>query len=207
MARMNGRKVETETTAAPGSESPATPETPTIESWEIDRLKPYGRNSRTHSAEQVAKIAKSIEQFGFTNPVLVSEDGTLIAGHGRTMAARRIGMTHVPVIVARGWSEAQRKAYVITDNKLALDAGWDEEMLKLELGDLGEAGFDLDLTGFGQDDLDKLFDNAETKPPDTGQQLDGLTFSVIVRCTSEQQQTELLERFEAEGLKCDALIS
>lgn len=209
MARMNGRKAATATTAAPVSESPDTPETLTVESWPIDRLKPYGRNSRTHSPEQVAKIAKSIEQFGFTNPILANEDGTIIAGHGRTLAARRLGMTHVPVIVPKGWTDAQRRAYVILDNKLALDAGWDEDLLKLELGELAEIGLDIAAsTGFDEDELDKLFATVkDAKPPDTGEQLDGLAFSVIVRCTSEQQQSELLERFEAEGLKCEALIS
>lgn len=182
--------------------------TPQVELWAIERLKPYARNSRTHSKDQVARIAKSIQRFGFTNPILVSEDGTIIAGHGRALAAKSIGMTAVPVIVASGWTPEQRKAYVIADNKLALDAGWDEEILKLELGELTEANFDLDLTGFGEEDLNKLFGRVgEQVAPNTGPQLTGLTFSVVVRCSDEQHQSELLERLAGEGLKCEALIS
>jgi len=183
-------------------------ETRQIETWAIDRLKPYARNSRTHSKDQVARIAKSIQRFGFTNPILVAEDGTIIAGHGRTLAAKSLGMLTLPVIVASGWTPDERKAYVITDNKLALDAGWDEEILKLELGELTEANFDLDLTGFGEEDLNKLFGNvADAIKPDTSPQLTGLVYSVVVRCSGEEHQTELLERFETEGLKCEALIS
>jgi hypothetical protein len=180
----------------------------TVEAWPIDRLKPYARNSRTHSAEQIAKIARSIEIFGFTNPILATADGTIIAGHGRTLAAKSIGIETVPVIVCAGWSADQVKAYVIADNKLALDAGWDEAMLKIELGDLTQAGFELELTGFGEEDLNQLFGNvAEAVQPKTGQQLTGLTFSVVVRCTDEAHQGELLAQFEEQGLKCEALIS
>ena len=178
-----------------------------IEIWALDRLKPYARNSRTHSKDQIARIAKSIEEFGFTNPILVAEDGTIIAGHGRSMAAALLKMTTVPVIVASGWTATQRKAYVIADNKIALDAGWDEELLKLELGELAETDFDLDLTGFNEDALDKLFGRIAQDVVDTSPQLSGLSYSVVVRCTSEEHQTEMLERFEGEGLKCEALIS
>lgn len=181
---------------------------PVIEAWPVEKLIPYARNSRTHSEDQVARIAQSIARFGFTNPVLVNEDGTIIAGHGRTMAAKRLGMAAVPVIVAHGWTPEEQRAYVIADNKLALDAGWDEDLLKLELGELAEAGFELALTGFGEEDLDKLFGRiADEVEPDASPQLDGMTYSVVVRCTSEQHQTQLLEQFEAEGLKCEALIS
>ena len=96
-----------------------------VERWPIDRLVPYARNARTHSDAQVAQIAGSIREWGWTMPMLVDEDGTLIAGHGRVLAARQLGLTEMPVMVARGWSEAQKRAYVIADNKLALNAGWD----------------------------------------------------------------------------------
>lgn len=109
-----------------------------IEQWELDRLTPYARNSRTHSDAQVAQIAASIAEWGFTTPILVDPSGSIIAGHGRALAARRLGMGHVPVVVADGWSDAKRRAYVIADNKLAQNAGWDEEMLALELGELGD---------------------------------------------------------------------
>jgi len=127
-----------------------------IEKWAIEKLIPYARNARTHSDEQVGQIAASIREWGWTTPVLVDEDGGIIAGHGRTMAAKRLGMLEVPVMVARGWSDAKKRAYVLADNKLALNAGWDELMLALELKELGETGFDLDLTGFSLDEINAL---------------------------------------------------
>jgi DNA modification methylase len=127
-----------------------------IEKWAIEKLIPYARNARTHSDEQVGQIAASIREWGWTTPVLVDEDGGIIAGHGRTMAAKRLGMREVPVMVARGWSDAKKRAYVLADNKLALNAGWDDSMLALELKELGEAGFDLDLTGFSLDEINAL---------------------------------------------------
>ena len=142
-----------------------------VEKWAIERLTPYARNSRTHSDEQVAQLAASIREWGWTTPVLVDEDGGIIAGHGRVLAARQLGMAEVPVVVARGWSDAKRRAYVIADNKLALNAGWDAEMLSLELGELGELGFDLDLTGFSDEELDGLTPSEEpaalTDPDET----------------------------------------
>ena len=126
------------------------------EFWPIEKITPYARNSRTHSDEQVAQIAASIREWGWTNPVLVDENGGLIAGHGRLLAARKLGLTTIPTMVAKGWSEAQKKAYVIADNKLALNAGWDLELLAVELGDLQGFDFDLMLTGFSDDELSKL---------------------------------------------------
>jgi ParB-like chromosome segregation protein Spo0J len=182
-----------------------------IQNWAVDQLKPYARNSRTHSPAQVAAIAKSIERFGFTNPILAAEDGTIIAGHGRVMAAQSLGIKIVPVIVATDWTDEERRAYVIADNKLALDAGWDEELLKLELGELAGAGIDLEITGFSEADLNNLFGNVEEEvaaaAPDTSAQLEGLSYSIVIRCDNEQQQGELLEEFEKKGLKAEALIS
>ena len=126
------------------------------ELWPIEKITPYARNARTHSDEQVAQIAASIREWGWTNSILVDEDGGLIAGHGRLLAARKLGLTQIPTMVAKGWSEAQKKAYVIADNKLALNAGWDLEMLAVELGDLQGFDFDLMLTGFSDDELSKL---------------------------------------------------
>jgi len=128
----------------------------TIEQWDIKKLVPYARNSRTHSEEQVSQIAASIKEWGWTTPVLVDENGGIIAGHGRTLAAQRLKMTQVPVMVARDWSDAKKRAYVIADNKLAMNAGWDNEMLALEMGELAELGFDLDLTGFTPEEIDAL---------------------------------------------------
>jgi ParB-like chromosome segregation protein Spo0J len=127
-----------------------------VQQWAIERLTPYARNARTHSDAQVAQLAASIREWGWTTPILVSPDGGVIAGHGRLLAARQLGMVNVPVIVAEGWSEAKTRAYVLADNQLALQAGWDNELLALELGELGELGFDLDMTGFGEDEIAAL---------------------------------------------------
>jgi hypothetical protein len=127
-----------------------------IEQWSIDKLIPYARNSRTHSDEQVSQIAASIKEWGWTTPILVDENGGIIAGHGRTMAAQRLKMTTVPVMVATGWSEAKKRAYIIADNRLALNAGWDNEMLATEFKDLLDLGFDVSLTGFSEEEIDAL---------------------------------------------------
>lgn len=125
-----------------------------VERRPIETLIPYANNARTHSDEQVTQIAASMREWGWTNPVLVDETGMIIAGHGRVMAARKLGLSEAPVMVAEGWTEAQKKAYVLADNQLALNAGWDSDLLSLELKGLGELGFDLGLIGFG--DLDSL---------------------------------------------------
>ena len=124
-----------------------------IERVPLEALVPYARNSRTHSDAQIAQIAASIREFGFTNPVLVDKDGGIIAGHGRVMAARKLGLKDVPCIALGHLTDAQKRAYVIADNKLALNAGWDNDMLRLELEELGDLGFDLDIAGFSDDDI------------------------------------------------------
>ena len=124
----------------------------------INELTPYANNSRTHSDEQINQIVASVEEFGFTNPILIDEDRGIIAGHGRVLAARKLGLEEVPTITLSNLTEAQKKAYVIADNKLALNAGWDEELLKFEMESLGDLGFDLDLLGFDGDEMAKLFD-------------------------------------------------
>jgi hypothetical protein len=133
---------------------------PSIEMLKTEALIPYARNSRTHSEEQVAQIAGSIKEFGFTNPVLVGADNDIIAGHGRVMAARKMGLDEVPCIRLGHLTEAQKKAYVIADNKLALNAGWDDEMLKVEMRELEEMGFDLALTGFDEEEIGELLAEA-----------------------------------------------
>lgn len=124
-----------------------------IEHIQLDVLFPYARNSRTHSDEQVAQIAASIREFGFTNPVLIDGSGGIIAGHGRVMAARKLKLSEVPCIRLGHLTEAQRRAYVIADNRLALNSGWDEAMLRVELADLQHLDFDLQLLGFEADEL------------------------------------------------------
>jgi DNA modification methylase len=119
-----------------------------VERMPIDALVPYARNARTHSDAQVGQIAASMREWGWTNPVLVDEEGGVIAGHGRILAARKLGFAEVPVMVAKGWTKAQKRAYVLADNQLALNAGWDPDILRTELQELSIDGFDLDLTGF-----------------------------------------------------------
>lgn len=123
----------------------------------VNDLIPYINNSRTHSEEQVNQIVASINEFGFTNPLLIDEKDNIIAGHGRLLASKKLKMEEVPCIVLSGLTEAQKKAYIIADNKMALNAGWDEELLKIELENLKELDFDLELTGFNVDELDDIF--------------------------------------------------
>ncbi|HZT26513.1 MAG TPA: ParB/Srx family N-terminal domain-containing protein [Pseudolabrys sp.] len=136
-----------------------------IETRPVDRLIPYVRNARTHSEEQVSQIAASIAEFGFVNPLLIGADDMVVAGHGRLLAARRLGMTEVPVVVLDHLSEAQRRALVIADNKIAENAGWDEQLLRAELATLREQDFDLDLLGFAEAELGTLLDAIDV---DTG---------------------------------------
>lgn len=130
----------------------------TITQRSVGDLIPYARNSRTHSDEQVAQIAASIKEFGWTNPILVDAEGVVIAGHGRLMAARKLGYTEVPTIELGDLTETQKKAYVIADNRLALNAGWDNEMLTIELNELLADGYALDILGFDAKELDALLE-------------------------------------------------
>jgi len=133
----------------------------TIETRSLDRLIPYVRNARTHSEDQVAQIAASIAEFGFTNPILIGADDVVIAGHGRLLAAKLLGLSEVPVIVLGHLSDAQRRALVIADNRIAENAGWDEAMLRAELAALREDEFDLDVLGFGDAELLRILDSID----------------------------------------------
>jgi len=152
-----------------------------IETLKTADLIPYARNSRTHSEAQVAQIAGSIREFGFTNPVLIDADNGIIAGHGRVMAAQKLGLDKVPCIRLSHLTETQKRAYIIADNKLALNAGWNDEMLGLELADLREADFDLGLMGFTEDELG-AFDVEESGMPELSsedkQPFQQITFTV-----------------------------
>lgn len=148
----------------------------------VDKLIPYAKNSRTHSAEQVAQIAASIKEFGFRNPILVDGVG-IIAGHGRLMAAQKLNLEKVPTIDCSDMTESQKKAYIIADNKLALNAGWDNEFLTLELKDLEDEGFDLTLTGFDDKELDALLNVIEGT--------EGLTDEDAVPEVPEEPKTKL----------------
>ena len=136
-----------------------------IERWPLARLIPHVRNARTHSEEQVAQIAGSIAEFGFVNPVLVGDDGIIVAGHGRVMAARKLGLSEAPVIVLSHLTPVQRRALMIADNQITTNSGWNEEMLAAELATLKEDAFDLDLLGFGDAELDRLL-AMELEPED-----------------------------------------
>ena len=153
-----------------------------LERLPISALVPYARNSRTHSDDQLAQIAASMREFGFTNPVLIDEQGGIVAGHGRVMAAQRLGLDHVPCLRLAGLTEAQRRAYVIADNQIALNAGWDDAMLRLELSDLQAAEFNLELLGFDADRLDDLL-------ADELKETDGLTDADEVPEAPEQPVT------------------
>jgi hypothetical protein len=130
-----------------------------IELWPIERLIPYERNARTHSDHQIQQIANSIAEFGFTNPILVDTRAGIIAGHARLLAARQLKLQEVPVIILSHLSDAQKRAYIRADNRLALDAGWDDELLRQELQALESEGFDLDLAGFDADELKELLED------------------------------------------------
>lgn len=146
----------------------------------ISDLIPYAMNARTHSDDQVNQIAASIKEFGFTNPVLIDEKGGIIAGHGRVIAAKKIGLNDAPCIIIEGLTEAQKKAYILADNQLPMNAGWDMDLLKLEIESLAEMDFDLDLLGFDESFLDELFprddfiDSPDSKYTD---KVDGVTYT------------------------------
>lgn len=149
---------------------------------DIGTLVPYARNARTHSPEQVAQIAASIREFGFLSPVVTTKDGTILCGHGRFYAAQKLGLKKIPCIREEHLTEAQRRAYIIADNKLSLNAGWDEEMLRVELSDLKGEDFDVSLTGFDEKELARLFaeeDGAEEDGFDVDAELEKPCFSKV----------------------------
>lgn len=171
-----------------------------IEYLKIGTLSAYETNSRTHSADQISQIAASIKEFGFTNPVLVDADSTIIAGHGRVEAAKQMGMDEIPCLRLLHLTEAQRKAYVIADNKLALNAGWDDDLLKQEIIALEDLEFDIALLGFDSGELAKMFDvieEAEIKEEKYNE-----VFNIIIDCKDEEEQERVFNRLDSEGYKC-----
>ena len=153
-----------------------------IEWKSVDKLIPYAKNARTHSDEQIAEIAGSIKAFGFNNPVSVDKDNSIIAGHGRVLAARKLGMDKVPVVMLEHLTESERKAYVLADNRIALNSGWDTSMLSLELQDLQDK-IDLSLLGFDPDELDALLNPIE--------ETEGLTDEDFVPEVPDEPKTKL----------------
>lgn len=171
-----------------------------IEYKSVTELIPYARNSRTHSDEQIAQIMASIKEFGFTNPILTDGQNGIIAGHGRVMAAQRMKIDKVPIIELSHLTEAQKKAYIIADNKIALNSGWDEDLLKIELVELDEIGFDYSELGFDFEfDTEKLNDENETNLKDEEYKE---KFSIIIDCDSELHQEEIFYNLTNQGLKC-----
>lgn len=171
-----------------------------IRRWPIEKLIPSATNARTHSESQVAQIAASIREWGWTVPVLIDEIGTIIAGHGRVLAARQLGVQTIPVLIAMGWTDAQKKAYALADNQIPLNSGWDREMLDIQLGELSDVGFDVDLLGFP--DL-----SSNSQAGEALKLADGFEYRVIVDCDGEEHQESVLNQLDSLGLKCRPLIS
>lgn len=167
-------------------------------------LIPYARNSRTHSAEQVAQIAASIREFGWTNPVLIDGENGIIAGHGRVLAAHKLGETRVPTIELSHMSDTQKRAYIIADNKLALNAGWDNDMLALEIDELKEAGYDIGLTGFNIDEIFALNGN-ENINNDHKEPIDESRNLLMIECQGERELETLFEEMQKRGFECKIL--
>lgn len=172
-------------------------------------LVPYARNARTHSDEQIAQIMASIREWGFTTPILRDDTGMVIAGHGRLMAAQRLKLAEVPVVTARGWSEAKKRAYVIADNQLALNAGWDQEKLAVEIEDLAALDVDLDLLGFSPDELEALL--AGTAPGTDGGERKGSVLAALNVTIDEPRHTvkpgEVWYLGERHVLLCECVLT
>jgi ParB-like chromosome segregation protein Spo0J len=174
-----------------------------VERWPIGKLRPNERNAKKHPLVQVRQIAKSIKEWGFTMPLVISEDGVIQAGEGRWLAAKHLEMTEVPVIVARGWSPTKLRAYVLADNKISENGSWDTELLASELTELRlDPSEYLSLTGFSDAQIKRLL------PGDQRFGMGGVEpiFQVLIECENEAQQTRLLEQLRQEGQNCRALI-
>jgi ParB-like chromosome segregation protein Spo0J len=179
-----------------------------VEQRDPRQLKPHPKNSRFHPEVQLKQLAASLRRFGITKPILVDDDDTILAGHATTLAAIECRLPTVPVVVAHGWTDEQKRAYLIADNRLGEKSTWDSALLALEIGALNPIGDDLAAMGFTDKDVAAALKRAAPDKHGSEQQLgDGLAYRVIVDCRDEAHQTELIERFDGEGLKCRALIS
>lgn len=183
-----------------------------VEQRAVAELRASLNNPRLHSDDQIGLIVNSISEWGWTMPILVDEHNEVIAGHGRLAAARRLGIERAPVIVARGWTEAQKRAYRIADNQLTLASEWDPTLLSAELKNLRLESFDLNLMGFPELRLVQFLADEHGAGGAAGDErvapkLDAMKYAVIVDCDSERDQTAKLKQFEKMGLKCRALIS
>lgn len=164
----------------------------------VKDLIPYINNARTHSDEQVTQIASSIREFGFINPIIIDDKNNVIAGHGRLLASKKLGLKEVPTVLVDHLTDTQRKAYVLADNQLALNAGWDDELLKLELAQLDDVGFDLELLGFDLKGLDDVFEN-ENKTDLSDSET---KYQIIIKCEDEIAQENAYEYLTQKGYSC-----
>lgn len=168
-------------------------------------LSPYCNNARTHTPEQIEQIAASIREFGFINPIIIDANNGVIAGHARLQAAQSIGLASVPVLRVEHLTEAQKKAYIIADNKLALNADWNMELLNLELQELQELDFDLELTGFSLDEVSSLLDVSDNESEELKEEEYVETFEVVIECSDESSQQKIYNKLVSEGYKCRVL--
>lgn len=175
-----------------------------IEYKSIDDLTLYAQNSRTHSEPQIAQLAESIKEFGWTNPILLDGENGIIAGHGRVLAAQLLGEISVPTIELKHLTELQKKAYIIADNKLALNAGWDNEMLSFEISGLKDAGYDFELTGFSINEI-KALNSINKIDDDFKEPIDESRNLLMIECVGERELEKLYEEMQERGFKCKIL--
>lgn len=174
---------------------------------DVDLLVPYARNARVHTEEHVAELAGSIREFGFNVPVLIDEDNNIMAGHGRVLAARKLGMEKVPVVIASHLTDIQRRAFMLADNKLHDNSTFDFELLNLELEDLKGEGFNLEILGFSPlefediEEGDQEFDDSDAGIPDESMDA-GEQYDIVVSCRDADEQIALVERLQGEGYSC-----
>jgi ParB-like chromosome segregation protein Spo0J len=171
----------------------------------IEKLIPYVNNARTHSDEQVDQIASSIREFGFRSPVLVGKDNMIIAGHGRILAAKKLGLKTVPYIDCSDMTEIQTKAYILADNRIALNAGWDAQMLSLEIQGLAVSDIDMQLLGFSDKELDQYLGNAEDDVIGDETIDDGNKNLLMVECITENELQQLFDEMKERGFECKIL--
>jgi len=169
---------------------------------EVSKLIPYINNARTHSESQINQIAASIKEFGFRNPILIDGDNGIIAGHGRVMAAKKLGLTTIPYIDCSDLTEAQKKAYIIADNKIALNAGWDEELLKLELEDIEVSDIDMELLGFSDEELKRLIGVEDIDTEEGEITDDGNRNLLLVEFINESELQKIFEELKERGFEC-----
>lgn len=172
-----------------------------LEQWPVSDLIEYARNPRKND-HAVDKVAAAIREFGFRVPILAKSDKTIVDGHLRLKAAKKLGLETVPVMLCDDMTDAQIKAFRISVNRVAEEADWDDELLRVELDELGELGFDLELTGFSLDEIASIFDDSEQEDIEPTEQPYAETFSIVVECESEEEQEKIFNRLDSEGYKC-----